>query len=241
VVDNRSNDPTTIPMKVGTGSIDQWVAAAAHTLGENDSRWRTDLCLLNRSGATATTEIRYRGDDGTAETTVVVLDNGTQRLLADVVSQLGAEGGGSLQVFSDQPVLVSSRTYNAGDDGTFGQFLDGHSATVSARAGQTVWLPQLQQNERFRTNLGLVNSGDIEASVRIALFDGGGNRLATRNRTLAPYERLQFQGPFSRLAGRDDLDAAYVSVTVEAGEGVIAYASVIDNATNDPTTVPMMF
>jgi len=28
---------------------------------------------------------------------------------------------------------------------------------------------------------------------------------------------------------------------VEAGDGVIAYASVIDNATNDPTTVPMAF
>ena len=45
----------------------------------------------------------------------------------------------------------------------------------------------------------------------------------------------------SQIAGRHDLDAAYASVTVEAGEGVIAYASVIDNATNDPTTVPMAF
>jgi hypothetical protein len=158
-----------------------------------------------------------------------------------VVSRLGADGGGSLQVFSDQPLLVSSRTYTAGDEGTFGQFLDGTTPTATVHAGQTVWLSQLQQNQGFRTNIGLVNSGDIEASVRIALFDGGGNRLATQNRTLAPYERLQFQEPFSRIAGRDDLDAAYASVTVDAGEGVITYASVIDNATNDPTTVPMAY
>jgi CubicO group peptidase (beta-lactamase class C family) len=241
VVDNRSNDPTTIPMKVGAGSVEQWVAAAAHVAGEFDSQWRTDLYLLNRSSATATAEVRYRGDDGTAETSVEVLEPGAQLLLADVVSQLGADGGGSLQVFSDQPVLVSSRTYNSGDEGTFGQFLDGTSPAITARAGQTVWLPQLQQNDGFRTNIGLVNSGDIAASVRIALFDGDSTRLATRNRTLAPYERLQIQEPFSRIAGRDDLDTAYASVTVEAGEGIIAYGSVIDNATNDPTTLPMAF
>ncbi len=241
VVDNRSNDPTTIPMKVGAGSVEQWVAAAAHVTGEFDSQWRTDLYLLNRSSVTATAEVRYRGDDGTAETSMAVLEPGAQLLLADVVSQLDADGGGSLQVFSDQPVLVSSRTYNAGDDGTFGQFLDGISPHATARAGQKVWLPQLQQNEWFRTNLGLVNSGDVEASVRIELFDGSGNRLATRNRTLAPYQRVQLQQPFSAIAGRDDLDAAHASLTVDAGEGVIAYASVIDNATNDPTMVPMAF
>jgi hypothetical protein len=172
---------------------------------------------------------------------MAVLEPGTQLLIADVVSQLGADGGGSLQVFSDQPLLASSRTYNAGDEGTFGQFLDGTSPFATARSWQTVWLPQLQQNEAFRTNIGLVNSGGIDATVRLDLFDGGGNRLATRSRTLVPYQRLQFQEPFSGIAGRDDLDAAYASVTVESGEGVIAYASVIDNATNDPTTVPMAF
>jgi hypothetical protein len=151
------------------------------------------------------------------------------------------DGGGSLQVFSDQPVLVSSRTYNVSDEGTFGQFLDGTSQDRSASTGQTVWLPQLQQNDSFRTNIGLVNSGDLEAAVRVKLFDGQGAQLASRRRVLAPYERVQFQEPFSRIADRDDLDAAYASVTVEAGDGIIAYASVIDNATNDPTTVPMAF
>jgi hypothetical protein len=242
VIDNGTDDPTTIPMKLDPGFDDQWVAAAAHATGEHDSQWRTDLCLLNRSGAPATAEVRYRDDDGTAtKTTMVVLETGTQRLLEDVVAQLGVDGGGSLQVFSDRPVFVSSRTYNAVDEGTFGQFLDGRPHDRMANTGQTVWLPQLQQNASFRTNIGLVNTGELEATVKVRLFDSAGAQLATRRRVLAPYERYQFQEPFSRIADRDDLDAAYASVTVETGERVIAYASVIDNATNDPTTIPMAF
>ena len=50
---------------------------------------------------------------------------------------------------------------------------------------------------------------------------------------------MQLQEPFSRLAGRTDVDAGYARITVESGDGVIAYASVIDNATNDGTGITM--
>ncbi len=36
------------------------------------------------------------------------------------------------------------------------------------------------------------------------------------------------------------MDAGYAKVTVTAGAGVIASASVIDNVTDDPTTVAMV-
>jgi len=54
-----------------------------------------------------------------------------------------------------------------------------------------------------------------------------------------PYAWLQLQEPFSRLAGRTDIDAGYAQIEVELGDGVIAYASVIDNATNDGTAITM--
>ena len=172
---------------------------------------------------------------------MVVLERGQQRTLVDVVAGLGLGGGGSLQVMSDQPVLASSRTYNTGEDGTFGQQIDGASPEATARAGQVVWLPQLQQNTSFRTNIGLLNTGHVAARVRIRLYDGDGHELAAPERTLVPMARLQLQEPFSRLAGRDDIDGGYASVTVESGGGIIAYASVVDNSTNDPTTVPMKY
>jgi len=241
VVDNYTDDPTTIPMKFDPGFTNQWLAAAANTSGAQDSSWRTDLTLLNRSGAVATAEVRYRADDGAVENTAVVINTGEQQTLDDVIGDMGMSGGGSLQVFSDHPILVSSRTYNTSDDGTFGQFLDGYSPTTTASSGDLVWLPQLQQNPSFRTNIGVLNSGDESVTVHIRLFDQAGQELAARRRTLPPMTRIQFQEPFSRIAGRDDIDEGYATVTVEAGNGVVAFASVIDNATNDPTTVPMAF
>ncbi len=39
------------------------------------------------------------------------------------------------------------------------------------------------------------------------------------------------------MAGRDDLDAASAKVEVIQGSGLIVSASVVDNITNDPTTL----
>jgi hypothetical protein len=226
-------------MKTGSGSTRCFIAAAAHGDGAFGSLWRADATLLNRSGAPATAELRFRGD--TSATSMVVVADDEQVVIEDVVAELGADGSGSLEVFSDRPLMAGSRTYNIGADGTFGQYLDGVPVGLLADDGATVWLPQLLQNTSFRSNIGLLNTASVRASVRIRLFDGDGVELAEAVRSLAPHQRRQLQEPFRNIAGRTDLDDAYATVTVESGEGVLAYASVVDNATNDPTTVPMLF
>jgi hypothetical protein len=215
------------------------VAAAAHADGAHGSSWRTDLSLLNLSGGTATTELRFRGTDSSAME--VVLEDGEQRLIEDVVAAIGASGSGSLEIVSDRPIITGSRTYNLGDDGTFGQYLEGRSIDRMAESGDTVWLPQLRQNADFRSNIGLTNTTAAPTTVKVRFFDGAGVRLAQAVRVIEAHGQTQFQEPFDRIAGRGDLDEAYATVTVESGDGVIAYASVIDNHTNDPTTMPMVF
>ena len=239
VIDNTTGDPTAISMKGGGGATRQWIAAAAHSIGAHGSVWRTDVCLLNRSGETTSAEITFHRNNGeTGSLSIGVLD-GQQIVLGDVVAQLGMAGSGSIEIHSDRPLLASSRTYNAGPDGTFGLFIDGVSAQATADGGDTVWLPQLQQNQAFRTNIGLVNSSDVDARVRIFLYDAAGGEIVSRWRTLEPREWNQFQEPFSRIAGRTDIDAGSAKIEVESGDGVIAYASVIDNTTNDGTAISM--
>ena len=52
--------------------------------------------------------------------------------------------------------------------------------------------------------------------------------------------RLQIQTPFNSLAGRNDITSGYAVIEVASGVDLVAYGSVIDNRTNDPTTVPMV-
>jgi hypothetical protein len=239
VIDNATGDPTAIPMKIGSGASLQWIAAAAHGSGAHGSVWRTDVCLLNRSGGTASADLIFHRDNGETGRFATTLFDGQQIVLGDVVAELGMAGSGAIEIEAERPLMASSRTYNAGVDGTFGLFLDGVSARGTADSGDSVWLPQLRQNKAFRTNIGLVNSGDIEARVRIYLFDASGNELVSRLRTLEPGAWIQLQEPFSRIAGRTDIDAGYARIEVDAGDGVIAYASVIDNTTNDGTAISM--
>jgi hypothetical protein len=100
-------------------------------------------------------------------------------------------------------------------------------------------LPQLRQNRAFRTNFGLVNTSDGHARVRFSFYDESGNELLSRARTLDPRAWVQYQEPISRLAGRVDIDSGSARIDVVSGGGVIAYASVIDNATNDGTAIAM--
>jgi hypothetical protein len=105
--------------------------------------------------------------------------------------------------------------------------------------GETARLGQLRESPSFRTNIGLVNMGAESAAVRIELFDATGAELAEFEVELGAVQWSQENRPFMRKAGREDLEAASARVTLVSGDGVVAYASVIDNRTNDATTVPM--
>jgi hypothetical protein len=50
---------------------------------------------------------------------------------------------------------------------------------------------------------------------------------------------LQFNKPFKNNFGQTILGGAAI-VSVTSGSGVTAYASVIDNGSNDPTTIPLL-
>ena len=64
--------------------------------------------------------------------------------------------------------------------------------------------------------------------------------LAIRTtRTVEPRQIKQINRPFETVAGRSDIAVGYATVEVLDGEEVVVYASVVDNGTNDPTTIPM--
>jgi CubicO group peptidase (beta-lactamase class C family) len=236
VVDNGTNDPTPIPGLSSGGEMHQWIPGAAHNTGLHQSMWRTDLALLNLSGRQARVGVIFHGPTGVADGSLVLV-HGEQRIVNDVVAELEASGSGTLEIVSDAPVLASSRTFNASADGTFGQYYGGTPARAGAAAGETRWLTALRQDAWFRTNISLLNAGGETAKVRVRLLQSDGRELATATQILGSGASVQLLTPFARIAGRDDIISGYARVEVDSGSGVLALASVMDNSTNDPTTV----
>lgn len=246
VIDNTTNDPTTVVFVRATSAVpDAWFQVASHASGANQSQWRTALGILNRTAATANVQVKlYTGGTVKSAPTTVAANN--QVALADIVGQLGVTGSGALQIVSDQPVFVASRTFNlvgptaaCYPNGTFGQSYRAYASTTALAAGASAWLTQLTENPAYRTNIALTNSGSAPAVVTVTLFKGDGTQLATYTVNLNPGELKQENKPFFSKASQTNMPAGFAQITVTQGAGIIASASVVDNSTNDPTTMNM--
>ena len=107
----QDNSQTGAAWVFSASTFDIWVPVVAHNPGLKQSQWRSDLGLLNTGSVTANAQIKFFGNSGVVTNTTHV-PAGTQSILTDVVGQLGASGQGALEILSDQPLKVTSRTYN---------------------------------------------------------------------------------------------------------------------------------
>ncbi|MFI5167015.1 MAG: PKD domain-containing protein [Thermoanaerobaculales bacterium] len=232
---------------IGGNQVVAWVPVVSHSGGAGGAQWRSDTGFLNRSAAApAHVALLLHASSGVLSGTASVPAGG-QEIVPDVAAQLGlTNGSAALEVHSDQPLVVTSRTYNQQASGlTYGQGYDGLASADCLAAGQSASLPQLTQSGiagqvgTYRTNVGITNAGATNANVTLTLYDLNGNQLWSDTRDYTPGQFYQYQEPYRLGAGRTDIAKGYAKVIVNAGSGVIAYASVIDNASADPTTINM--
>ena len=107
--------------------------------------------------------------------------------------------------------------------------------------GQEGVVPQLEKSTEFRSNLGVQNLGTTACSVAVQLHGPTGAQVgSTLTRSVAAGRYYQWDDVFSK-AGAGSQALAYATVQVQtAGCRVWAYGSVVDNVTNDPTTIPLL-
>lgn len=244
---------TLLPLGTMAGSVTSsgesvWIQVGARSSGLAGSEWFTDLGLRNLSDAEATVEVRLHPATGSAvKSQTAHVAAGAQSVLEDVVGQLGHTGSGAIEVRSDRAVLVTSRTYNqvaaaaaCTPGGTFGQSYDAYQVADGLAAGDIAWLPHLAESARYRSNLAFTNMSTAEALVRVELFDGAGGSLAAFDVPLDPGQYRQETQVFKNRAGQTAINRGSARLTVVTGTGVLASASLVDNATNDPTTIAMV-
>jgi Viral BACON domain len=206
------------------------------------------------------------GTDGTqsGQSTTIQIDPGTQMSLNDLLTTFfgaGNDGNGSAGVLEIRPLtnnspnssfsssstvsvqtVASSKTYDVTSNGTFGQFIPAIpfsqfiSNTGSGAAQSFISLQQIAQSDAFRTNLGILEAAGEPANVLIHVYDNSGNQLAQIPLSLLPGEHTQINS-FLAVNNLNVTDGRIeVEVTSTTGK-VSAYASVVDNQTNDPLLV----
>ena len=164
------------------------------------------------------------------------------RVFDDVVAALfNATGLGAIRLVSDDEFVVTARVYAQTPQGTLGLFMAGQDPAASSLSRGI--LLHLKSNSAFRTNIGLVNPGSEPVNVRVQLFDRSNAAANSPDSiTMPPFGVISptnIAGTFFGSPGTADLTDGWAYVTTGGpSERVLAYASVVDNATTDPTFIP---
>lgn len=245
LLDNMTSDPTTILPQVPSDER-TFIPAAALSAGLEGSFFQTDVELNNVGSNDVTYELLWlpRGADNSepihSEGFSLASGAGVRYAnVLDAVFGLAADQVGGLAVeASGEDLLAMSRTYNlpsAKVAGTFGQELPGIPAGRMIRSGVKKRILFMSENDDVRSNVACQNGSRQTVRVLIELFNAEGELLKTRTMFLAPWSNNQITRVFRDHA---PIEAGYVDVwTTTAGASIACYGSVLDNVTNDPTTV----
>jgi len=220
-----------------------YLPGAANAGGAEGSRWTTDLELMNRGteSASYTVELLVRDQGNPApEAVSFELTPGSAVRYANALDSLfEAEGAGTLRITSVRgDLLASARTASADGDGSYGQYIEGLDAATAAGPGQLRHLIQLQNDDTARTNIGVVSACAITTLVDVQFFAADGSSLGGDQLEVEPFESVQINDVFSSKALDEVTDAYAVVSSSTDGAAFFAYASVVDNGTNDPIFVP---
>ncbi len=244
VVDNGSGDPTTIPMEImgsDDAEADLLVAGIAETAGAAGTRWKSNVAALNLSGDSVVGTVEYRYSGGVADADFE-LGDGELLEWENIAALLGApDTAGAVAVTADGPLVVTARTFNDAATGSFGQFIPGLGISAWVDRNSPAVLTQIKRTDDFRTNVGFTNYSDAACDVEITLHGADGAQLGSPvTVTDIPPGGWKQQNRIFREAGVAECEVGYAFVGVlTEGCGVWAYASVVDNGSGDPTTIPV--
>lgn len=217
----------------------RWIVpAAASAAGASNTKWKTDLRLVNPDASRAVSAKIYflaAGADNSALGTSITVDvpaNG-QVVLADVLaSRFSVSGTGALLVDAGSTLIVTSRTFNDTGSATYGQFVPG--VAVDQATSETTHIVYLAKSAEYRSNVGFAGTTNAAGKVTVTLFDANSARLGSGTFDIAAYGQSQINDIFAAVGAAP---AAAARAEITATVPVVAYGSIIDNRTGDPIAI----
>lgn len=204
------------------------------SIGGSVGAFRTDMRIFNPS---TTKDIQVQAyllplgvDNSGVQPKTITVPKRQQMVFDDVVSSLFQSSGlAAIRLSSADDFVATQRIYAGTSSGTLGQFVGGVDVTSAKKNGVMLGVKVVPGS--FRTNYGAVNPNNSTANVTWRLYDANNALVSTFTDTLPPYG---VKGP-TALAGSNLADA-WLGYTSD--QPIVAYVSVVDNGTTDPTYVP---
>ena len=217
------------------------VAATAKVSGAAGTNWVSDLSVLNLGEQVATVIIslweRDRANLNPQQSTVTLAAGEMLRSVDVLLDRFAVtSGAAALELQSDEPLAIGSRTYNTVDSRTYGQFIPGEHVAKSFAAGELVVLSGITENQNARTNMGLVNPGLDDIQITGHFFDALGSSLGVRSWTVPAQGYIQ-RNRILREVIADDSSGAWVQLSADTGS-FFAFVSVVDEQSGDPVYRP---
>lgn len=228
---------------------DLYVPASAHTSGINGTNWRSDLSIHNPGQAQAAYRIEMLlrdHDNSLPRSKSFTLSIGETITYHDILSSLfDTSGAASLRVVTTAgKIMVTSRTYNQLDHGSFGQLVPAIARAQAIAFGQEARMIGLSHTSAAlgtgsRVALGLVNASPAAITVQADFRAHNGVHLGSSQLfELQPFEFRQIEAVFELVANDPVSDGVIIVRTLTGGARFFAYASVVDNITGDPIFIP---
>jgi len=221
------------------------VSATAQTNGVGGSVWRTELTILNAGSESAYGQlILLPGAGGAMQSRPLFLAPRQsvtyQNALLDIYglsSGVGAIAIEANSAASTPNLKITSRTYTTSNDGgTYGQAVP---EVGSSDLQTTLFVTGIESDASYRTNIGLVNRSDSPVTAELTLFTANAGIITgtiTVNVPANNFSQGTLASYFPEING-NALSGLTLRVTSSAAGALSAYASVIDNRTQDPVYI----
>src|SRR5262245_41786571 len=229
-INNLSNDPSILVSKT-SGGTKLLVPSAANT-----ATFRSSLAMMNVGSIGAVVQVAAYNTNGGLLSRVlmppVVPGNGIA--FDNILQALGiSQGFGPVEIASliGGPLIAVSRVSSLSNTSGFFEAVRDTAATTNQI------IPHVIDTAELRTNIGINNPANNEASVTIKLFNAEGIELGSLPTSVPPHGMTQINHVIRQVLARTEMTGLQGYIRVEATQPVIAWASQIDNTTDDPGLV----
>jgi uncharacterized repeat protein (TIGR01451 family) len=246
VVDSGTDDPLLVPGIIAMANqASRFVLPGIADFDTGRNHWRSDTRIFNPGTAPieATVIFYEQNEPSRTKSTQLTIEPGQVRIIDDTLRTLfgSTNVGGALHIVTpaNTALVATSRTYDQQTEGTFGQYIPAVTANDAvSSADRALEILQVEQSDRYRTNLGLAEVTGSEVTVEVTAIVPDSTVAPKLRLVLEPYEFTQLNNVLQQM----NLGIVYngrLTLKVVAGDGrLAAYGSIIDQQTQDPTYVP---